>query len=62
MVTNNWTPEKIKELRLKLKQSQQEFATMLCIGMGTVSRWERGTQKPERKAILEKLEGLDARD
>ena len=37
----------IKELRDKLMRTQQEFADMMAVDAGTVSRWERGVQKPK---------------
>jgi len=36
----------IKELRDKLMLDQQEFADMMEVDKGTISRWERGHQKP----------------
>jgi transcriptional regulator with XRE-family HTH domain len=35
--------EAIKTLRKKWDLSQQELATLLGVGIATVSRWERGT-------------------
>lgn len=36
----------IKELRLKLKMSQSQFATHYSIPLGTLKRWEQGQSKP----------------
>ena len=37
----------IKELRDKLMLNQQEFADVMAVDKGTVSRWERGKQRPK---------------
>lgn len=37
----------IKALRLKLLLDQQEFADVMAVDKGTVSRWERGLQRPK---------------
>jgi len=37
----------VKELRDKLMLNQQEFADVMAVDKGTVSRWERGKQKPK---------------
>lgn len=57
IMENHWTPEKIKELRLQLGKSQQAFATLLGVGIATVSRWELGMHKPY-KSQIERLEVL----
>ena len=57
------TKQEVKQLRVKLGLSQQEFATKLGIGIMTVSRWERGITKPSRMAqrLLKEVESnLDA--
>jgi DNA-binding transcriptional regulator YiaG len=33
-------------VRLKLRRNQTEFAKMMNVDVGTVSRWERGLQRP----------------
>jgi len=38
--------ELIKTVRLKLRRNQTEFAKMMNVDVGTVSRWERGLQRP----------------
>jgi DNA-binding transcriptional regulator YiaG len=48
----------IKNVRLKMKMSQQVFATKLGVGITTVSRWENGVSNPSHLA-LEKLEELN---
>lgn len=42
-----YSPKDIKELREKLILDQQEFADLMAVDIGTVSRWERGKQKPK---------------
>ena len=37
----------VRELRDKLMLDQQEFADVMAVDKGTVSRWERGKQKPK---------------
>ncbi len=37
----------IKKLREKLILDQQEFADKMAVDKGTISRWERGKQKPK---------------
>jgi len=39
--------KEIKNLRAKLKLTQKEFAGRLKVDAITVSRWERGEQKPD---------------
>jgi DNA-binding transcriptional regulator YiaG len=53
--------EEIKELRLRLKMSQQAFATKLGVGIATVSRWELGIFKPSPLAEnnLQKLKDIE---
>ena len=36
-----------RELREKLMLNQQEFADFMAVDKGTVSRWERGKQRPK---------------
>jgi len=51
----------IKELRLKLGLSQEEFAHKLGVTLSTVNRWEKGHFKPSKLALkaLKKLELVD---
>ena len=37
----------VKKLRMKLILDQQEFAKLMGVGPGTVSRWERCLQRPK---------------
>ena len=50
-MNNNFTPTAIKALRDSLKLTQSKFAQRLKIDVITVSRWERGTQRPTIVAI-----------
>lgn len=45
------SPLEIKELRLKLKKTQEEFARVLGVAFPTVNRWENGVTKPSRLAL-----------
>lgn len=50
-------PEKIKELRLKMLLTQEEFALKLDVSFGTVNRYENGKSRPTMrvKRILAEL-------
>jgi len=37
----------VKKLRDRLMLNQQEFADVMAVDKGTISRWERGVQKPK---------------
>ena len=37
----------IKKLREQLMLNQQEFADVMAVDVGTVSRWERDKQRPK---------------
>ena len=37
----------IKELRELLMLNQQEFADVMAVDSGTISRWERGERRPK---------------
>ena len=39
----------IKKLRQKLMLDQQEFAKVMRVDVGTVSRWERKKQRPKAR-------------
>ena len=41
----------IKELRKSLRLTQKEFAARLKVDVITVSRWERGEQRPSKLAL-----------
>ncbi|KKL65975.1 hypothetical protein LCGC14_2149640 [marine sediment metagenome] len=51
------TPKEIRDLRKQLGLTQKEFAGRLGLDAISISRWERGTQRP--KAVhLRKMERL----
>ena len=47
---NHFANKDIKEMRKSLKLTQAEFARKLKVDVITVSRWERGAQKPSQLA------------
>ena len=52
--------DEIRNLRKKLMLDQQEFADVMAVDKGTISRWERGIQRP--KAVhLRRLARLSKR-
>ncbi|KKN74744.1 hypothetical protein LCGC14_0387860 [marine sediment metagenome] len=53
----NMIAKDIKKLRQRLGLTQKEFAGRLKVDNVTVSRWERGEQKPSQLAVrqLERL-------
>ncbi|MFC1833239.1 helix-turn-helix domain-containing protein [Thermodesulfobacteriota bacterium] len=55
--TSNITPESIRKFRAKRGLSQQRLASILNVGIATVSRWEHGQKKPSgtAAAVLETL-------
>jgi putative transcriptional regulator len=46
----NYTPADIKEIRLKMKKSQAEFALMIGVKVSTLQNWEQGRRFPEGPA------------
>jgi len=47
---NHFSSKEIKELRMSLKLTQSQFARRMKVDVITISRWERGTQRPKAKA------------
>jgi DNA-binding transcriptional regulator YiaG len=41
----------IKELRMRLGLTQEEFAHALAVTFSTVNRWENGHAKPSKLAV-----------
>jgi len=56
-----WTPDKIKELRDSLEQTQVEFARSVLVSPKTVTNWERGACAPSELAEW-RLDELDANE
>jgi putative transcriptional regulator len=58
-----YTPEQIKNIRLKNQVSQAIFAAYLNTSLSTVQRWEQGGKKPNGPALrllnLVERKGLD---
>jgi len=46
-----------KQLRKKLMLNQQEFADLMAVDVVTISRWERGKQRP-KSVHLRRMERL----
>ena len=60
MITeSNITPESIRAFRSRNRLSQQRLASILNVGIATVSRWENGLKRPSgtAEAVLETLLG-----
>lgn len=45
------TPLDITSIRTKAHKTQEEFATMLNISIGTLRNWEQGRRKPDGAAL-----------
>jgi DNA-binding transcriptional regulator YiaG len=54
----DFTPSRVKDIRVRLGLTQQQFADLLRVGVNSVTRWEKGHGTPTRGPILKKL--LDA--
>ncbi|MDY0276483.1 MAG: helix-turn-helix transcriptional regulator [Acholeplasma sp.] len=57
----------VKELRVKLILSQQEFSELLNVSFASINRWETGKHEPtikvKRKIVeLCKINGIDMED
>ena len=46
-----YDPEKIRAIRVKLGLTQYEFASLLCVSVGTLRNWEQGRTAPEGAAV-----------
>jgi len=44
-------PKEIKQIRMNLGLSQQDFADMLGVSFATVNRWENGKAKPQKDRL-----------
>jgi len=47
--------EDIKNIRERLKMTQEEFARRIGVTVTTVSRWERGDCLPKSRVVIEKI-------
>ena len=50
-----WTPEEIKDLRLRKRLTQERFAKLIGVSLSSVHNWERGLKHPQL-TILGKLD------
>ncbi len=46
----HFSPTDIREIRLRLKKSQAEFALMIGVSVATLQNWEQGRRVPEGPA------------
>jgi putative transcriptional regulator len=46
----HFSPADIKDIRLRLKKSQAEFALMIGVSLATLQNWEQGRRFPEGPA------------
>ncbi|HUP65400.1 MAG TPA: helix-turn-helix domain-containing protein [Thermoanaerobaculia bacterium] len=44
-------PDDVREIRYKLRQSQEEFAAMIGVTLGTLQKWEEGKAQPDGPAL-----------
>ena len=49
-MTDEDVPRNIRELRIRLGMTQEEFAHALAVTFSTVNRWENGHAKPSKLA------------
>ncbi len=54
----DFTPERVKRIRVLLGETQEQFAERLGVNINMVSRWETGQSEPIRGPVLKAL--LDA--
>ena len=46
----DFSPLEIKAIREQLRKTQQEFAVMIGVSVGTLRNWEQGRRRPEGPA------------
>lgn len=46
-----WSPAEIKALRVKLGETQEQFAQRLGVSFTTANRWERGKRRPNKLGL-----------
>lgn len=44
-------PDQVREIRYRLRQSQDEFAAMIGVTTGTLQKWEEGKARPDGPAL-----------
>jgi|LFRM01.1.fsa_nt_gb putative transcriptional regulator len=55
-----FSPPNVKAIRKKAKATQQEFATMIGVSIGTLRNWEQGRRNPDGPALaLLKVASVD---
>lgn len=67
--TIDWTPARIRALRRRARQNQEDFAAALGVRRATVSDWENGKKEPgveslnrlDRLAAIRRIEAKDLR-
>ena len=47
----HYTPEEIKELRIRLQYTQTYFGELMGVSLKTIQAWEAGTNKPNGTAL-----------
>ncbi len=57
-VSREWSPEEIKWLRKSLTLTQKQFAEKLGVHVVTIIRWESGSFRPSKMAMVA-LNNLD---
>ena len=45
------TPDEIRAIRAAYRMTQEQFAQMFGISLGTLRHWERGDRKPQGPAM-----------
>jgi putative transcriptional regulator len=48
---HSFRPMDVKRIRAKLDQSQEEFAMMIGVSVGTLRNWEQGRRTPDGPAL-----------
>jgi putative transcriptional regulator len=43
-------PDEVKAIRYKLRQTENDFATMIGVSVGTLRAWEEGKHRPDGPA------------
>lgn len=53
-----WTAERIRELRNRYEEKQEEFCQRLGVGAGALRHWEQGRGEPSGsvRILLDRLE------